>query len=224
MKTATLTPGVKKEAKPAGVVRLTELGTVTLRGRKSAPKAEPDLTPQLESAFRAGGMSEAEAKIAARGRARRAAQSLAEAAREGGMTPAAARTFARGRGLREVAKDAAGLPACAYAYPRDPEDPTTWRLQIAKDADQPGAFDKELVKYAVNQLPGIAGYDKALDIPAADLATVKATLRSAWIACGLDVNEMPAELQAEALRREFIRGGLSEKAAAIAAAGRNRRV
>jgi hypothetical protein len=132
--------------------------------------------PPLEKAFELLGQNPQQAKIAAAGRA--------------GLRS----------GIREASsvKDAAGLGPDAYAYAPDPEDPTTWRLQIAKDdprSDNGTTFDSELVKYAVNHLPGIAMYGQAVDIPEKDLAAVKATLRSAWIACGLSIDDLPIEMQ-----------------------------
>jgi hypothetical protein len=197
---------------------------VTTARRAPAAAKTADLEPQLVEAFVKGGMTEAQAKIAAAGRhATRSASNLFLAAREGGLSPAAARTFARGRsGIVEVVKNVAGLPASCFAWVPDPEDPTTWKMQIARSTGTDWSPDEDLVRAAVAVLPGIAPFDKALDIPTSDLPAVKAALRAAWIACGAPIDEMPAELQQEALRREFMRGGLSEQAAAIAARGRRR--
>ena len=64
----------------------------------------------------------------------------------------------------------------------DPEDPTTWQLQLARSADDGSGEwkpDEDLVRAAVAQVPGIAGFGNALDIPGADLPKVKSILRSA---------------------------------------------
>lgn len=181
----------------------------------------------LVGAFKGLGHAEAAAKVAARGRVPvRESGSLVEAARGLGHSAAAARTFARGRsGFLEAVKNVAGLPAECFAWVPDREDPTTWQLQISRSAGvgTEWAPSEDLVRAAVAKLPGVATYGNALDIPAADLPAVKATLRAAWIACGADIAEMPAELQQEALRREFMKLGLSEQAAATAARGRERR-
>lgn len=203
-------------------------GTVALRERGGAVKNSEDPTSPLEAAFKRGGMSAESAAVAARGRARETrAQNLYEAGLAGGLSPAAARVFELGRaGLHEaVVKNVAGLPASCFAWVPDPEDPATWQLQFSRTADDNGVWtpDEDLVRAAVAQVPGIAGFGNALDIPAADLPGVKSILRSAWIACGAALDEMPSELNQEALRRAFRRGGLSERAAAIAASGRERR-
>jgi len=170
---------------------------------------------------------EAQAKTAAAGRHTlgAGATSLYRLAHERGYSPAAARIFAAGRhGISEAVTNIAGLTARCFAWIPDPEDSTTWQLQIARSDEPDSAWqpDEDLVRSAVSQLPGIAGYDKAIDIPASALPGVKSVLRSAWIACGADVDQMPAELNQEALRREFLKLGLSETAAAIAARGRGR--
>jgi hypothetical protein len=194
-----------------------------------AARVEPNLTPQLEEAFVASGMSPAKAKIAAAGRHASASHpgSLIEVGKQLGLMPAAARTFARGRhGLSEAVKNVAGLPAECFAWVPDPEDPTTWQMQISRNAGIGSEWspDEDLVRAAVAQLPGVATYGKALDIPAADLPAVKANLRSAWIAAAVPLDEMPPELNQEALRRAFLGLGLSSEAAAVAARGRERRL
>lgn len=213
--------------------------TIPVRGSARSPQAigtrakrvdaaTGDLTPELEASFVRRGLSVESARVAARGRARSSAGSLIEAGQRLGLMPAAAHTFARGRhGLREAVKNVAGLPASCFAWVPDPEDPTTWQLQISRSVDTGNGEwlpDEDLVRAAVAQLPGLAGYGDALDIPAGDLPGVKSILRSAWIACGAALDEMPLELTQEALRRSFRRLGLSETAAAVAASGRGRRL
>jgi len=185
-------------------------------------------TNQLEKAFQGMGLSPKSSAVAALGRAARPtkAGSLVEAARELGHSAAAARTFARGRsGFCEAVKNIAGLSSRCFAWVPDENDPLTWQLQIARSDEPSGAWqpDEDLVRAACGQVPGIATYGKALDIPTADLPAVKATLRAAWIACGASIDEMPAELQQEGLRRAFVGLGLSETEAATAARGRERR-
>jgi hypothetical protein len=214
-------PSTKKEAKPAG--------TVTLRERTSAPTskaAKPASEAELEAAMKRVTKDENIAKIAARGREARPApaRSLVEAGKGLGLGAAKAKAFAKGQSVSEAAKDAAGLGPTAYAWTPDVEDASTWRLQISRSAETGTSWNpsEDLVRAAVAQLPGIAGYENAIDIPAADLPAVKAVLRSAWIACGAAVDAMPPELQQEALRRALLRGGMSEKAAAIASRDRER--
>jgi hypothetical protein len=225
-------PSAKTETKPAGAsdgtVRLTEPGAI-LPKKKAAPAskaAKPASEAELAGAFKRIGMDEAGAKAAASGRGVRPAPagSLAESGKARGFSASKASAFSKGRGVSEAAKDAAGLGPTAYAWTPDVEDASTWRLQISRSADVGAEWkpDEDLVRAAVAQLPGIAGYENAIDIPASDLPSVKATLRSAWIACGASIDEMPSELQQEALRRAFVRGGLSEKAAAIASRSRER--
>lgn len=156
--------------------------------------SKADVTSQLEEAFRAGGMTEAQAKVAA-----------------------------RGRRIREAVRNVAGLTAASFAWVADPEDPTTWKLQLQRSEDgDRWSPDEDLVRAAVAQLQNVGSYGSSLDIPAGDLPAVKAKLRSAWIACGAPVDEMPPELNEEALRRAFMASGLSEDAAAVAARGRRR--
>ena len=106
------------------------------------------MTDQLEKAFRRIGLSEAGAKDAARGRDHgplitQSAKtpkvhepgSLVEAFKRLHLSDSQARVAARGRSdLREVVKNIAGLPASCFAWTPDPEDPTTWKLQIARSA------------------------------------------------------------------------------------------
>jgi hypothetical protein len=203
--------------------RSTAASTVALReGRGN----HEDLTPELEEAFERIGLIGESAKTAARGRVPvRDPASLVEAFKASGMSDASARVAAQGRhSLREVVKNVAGLPASCFAWVQDPSEPSTWRLQISRSADSGNGEwvpDEDLVRAAVAQLPGIAGYDSALEIPASDLPGVKSILRSAWIAANLPIDDMPRELNQEALRRAFLGMGLSEQAAAVAAKGRS---
>jgi hypothetical protein len=188
------------------------------------PKTE-NLTPQLEKAFRGLGLSESHATIAARGRGGRpvAAGSLTEAAaKELGLDSARAKLFARGRDLSEVVRNSAGLSAACFAYVADAEDPTTWQLQIARSDDSGKGWspDEDLVRAAASSLPGIAAFGKEVGIPDMALPAVRSVLRSAWIACGANLDEMPGELQQEGLRIAFEGMGLSPAAAAAAAKGR----
>jgi hypothetical protein len=198
-------------------------------------------TEQLEKAFKQMGLSEAGAKIAARGRtpqtkevkvgpgrgARPEPSSHREAGLQLGLSEAQARTFARGRGrLVEAVRNVAGLTSACFAWTPDLEAPETWQLQIARSDDSGDGMwtpDEDLVRRAVAMVPGIGGFGTTLDIPEGDLPAVKSTLRSAWIAANLPLDEMPFELNQEALRKAFGRLGLSEKAAAVAAEGRGQR-
>jgi hypothetical protein len=171
----------------------------------------------LAASFKRLGLSDSAAKVAARGRGSRPAGGLAEAGRRLSLSAARAKTFAT-RGLREVIRNVAGLSAACFAWVPDESDPTTWKMQIARSDDgDVWSPDEDLVRAAVVQLPELAGYDKALDIPAADLPAVKATLRSAWIACGAPVDDMPLELSQEALRGPFKRLGVTTEAGMRAA-------
>lgn len=208
--------------------------TLTVREKSGAvaskPKAAKPVTEaEFAATFEKLGLSPSAAKTAARGRGTQPAKAstFVEAGRDLGLTPAGAKAFAYGRGVREVAKDIAGLPATSYAYTPDVEDPSTWRLQISRSADTGDTWrpDEDLVRAAVAKLPGIAGYDSAIDIPAADLPGVKAKLRSAWIACGASLGDMPPELAQEALQRAFRRlGHTSDIGVTAAARGRERRL
>jgi hypothetical protein len=206
--------------KPVTASRSTTVpaGTVALRERK---------TPKLEDGFKRLGLPTEAARAAARGRGGvRQSGSLVEGFRRRGLSERAARVAAAGRhGVLEAVKNIAGLPASCFAWIPDSEDASTWQLQISRSGDIGSGWapDEDLVRAAVAKLPGVAAYDQALDIPAADLPGVKSILRSAWIACGADLDEMPYELNQEALRQAFLGLGLSEKAAAIAARGRQGR-
>ena len=183
---------------------------------------------ELAGAYKGLGHTEAAAKIAARGRVPvRESGSIVEAARGLGLSQSAARTFARGRsGIREAVKNVAGLPAECFAWVPDPADPTTWKMQISRSANTGTEWspDEDLVRAAAAQLPGVATYGKALDIPDSEIGDVKARLRAAWIAANLPLDDPAyAVLQQEALRREFMKLGLSESAAGVAARGRERR-
>lgn len=186
---------------------------IAVEPTKPATPTSEALTQQLEAAFRKRGLGEAAAKIAAQGRGPAAHRSLAESGRALGLSPAAAEVFARGRGRQTEAatvKNVAGLTASSFAYVPDPEDPTTWRLQIIRSEDGVGwTPDEDLVRAAVAQLPGNAGYDNELDIPAADLPKVLSTLASAWIACGAPIDEMPSVLTQEAARNTLEAGGMA---------------
>jgi hypothetical protein len=213
--------------------RITE--EIRIREAKKASRAttaghEPAGSQDLEASFKKLGLSESAAKIAARGRGPQGARSLTETGKGLGLSPAAAAVFARGRGgAREaIVKNVAGLTAKSFAWPADPEDPTTWRLQIARSEDTGADWspDEDLVRAAVAQLPGNAGYGKELAIPAADLPAVVATLAAAWIACGASVDEMPAVLTQEpgreALEAAGKRLGLSGRALEVFVEGRRR--
>ena len=153
-------------------------------------------------------------------------QSLSRVFEELGHSPAAAKVAAAGRsGLREAsaAKDPAGLGPDAYAYAANPDDATTWLLQLFSDknAETP---DPELVRYAVSHLPGIATYGQAVAIPDKDLDAVKAKLRSAWIAAGLSIEDLPLEMQQLELAAAFRRlGHTSTVGLRAALRGRSRR-
>jgi hypothetical protein len=248
---------VKRYREKAGKSASTSSGTIAVRGSARSPRAIGTLRPagktdatttiaaakatrsanakpvteaEFVAAFKRLGLSTSAAETAARGRGVKPAKSssLIESGRALGLSRVAAKAFARGRsGLSEVAKDVAGLPANCYAYTPDVEDPLTWKLQIARSADNGNGVwtpDEDLVRAAVAQLPGIAGYEQAIDIPAAALPGVKAVLRSAWISCGASVDELPRELAQEALRKPFERLGIKTEVGMQAAMrGRERR-
>lgn len=218
---------IAEELKIRELRRAVALPAASAKAVKPATKAE-DLTPQLEAAFRAGGMSEAEAKIAARARARPPAQTLFEAAIEGGMSKAQAATFARGRsGIHEAVtktEPASGgfkggdFPPADYAYVGDREDPETWALLLTL---VPGGMpDPDSVKAAAHAID--PANPAPNPVPPDAIADVKAALVNAWTKAGLPADEMPAILTTEALMRAFVAGGLSERAARIAATGRGR--
>jgi hypothetical protein len=179
-----------------------------MKSKAVKPVSEADLAVAFEGLGHKG----ESARIAARGR--------------GGVRESGSLVLgARGRsGIREAVTSVAGLPAVCFAWVPDPADPTTWKMQISRSADTGTQWspDEDLVRAAVAQLPGVATFGKALDIPDADLPAVRAALRSAWIACGADIAEMPPELTQEALRAAFRKLGLSDRAASVAVRGRRR--
>jgi len=196
--------------------------TVALRERR---------TPGLEEGFKRLGMSAEAAGAAARGRDGRSSKTggLIEEGQRLGLVPAAARAFARGRGIQEAAtkhEDPDGgfkggeFPPADYAYVPDREDPSTWALLLTL---VPGGMpDPDSVKAAVQ---AIDPTNPVADNPVPDdaLPDVKAALANAWTKAGLPADSLPEVLATEALRRAFMRAGLSEEAAAIAARGRDRR-
>ncbi len=169
-------------------------GTVRLLESARAPRSQQ----LLEKVFESLGHSAKGARVAAAGRTRR---------------------------LREAsaARDAAGLGPDAYAYAPDESDPSTWLLQLYQDKDSKTP-EPSLVQYAVNHLPGIAAYGTAVAIPDKDLDDVKARLRSAWIAAGLSIDDLPLEMQNLELAASFRRLGITSTVGLRAALrGRPRR-
>jgi len=74
-------------------------------------------------------------------------------------------------------EDGKQFPASDFAYVPDPEKPSTWKLRLT--AEPGGSPDAGIVGAAAAALgPGFRG--QKVDIPAADLAAVKAKVRAAW--------------------------------------------
>jgi hypothetical protein len=87
-------------------------------------------------------------------------------------------------------EDGQGFPASDYAYVPDPEKPSTWKLRLTKEPG--GDPDPGIVGAAAAALgKGFRG--QKVDIPAGDLAKVKAAVRSAWTKAnpGKDADDMP---------------------------------
>ncbi|HEX4311893.1 MAG TPA: phage protease [Acidobacteriaceae bacterium] len=82
------------------------------------------------------------------------------------------------------------FPAAAYAYVPDAADPSTWKLRLWADLDAK-ATREQLGATAAALSPGGFRGEKA-DIPAADLARVKARIRAAYQKLGVADDEMPA--------------------------------
>jgi hypothetical protein len=211
-------------------VRLAEIRAreARLAASKAATsrKVETVTETELAAAFRQGGMNADDALVAARGRFPRPAGSLFEAFRVGGLSEVAARVAARGRhGLREAVTDGSGFFASDYAFAGDETDPASWKLVLVLQPGDGklGAYDPDLVRAAATAISTPEWGAPQVEIPAADLDRVKQTIRGAWIQAGLPVGEIPPALDEAALRDAFGRLGLSEKAAAVAAAGRGRR-
>ena len=104
---------------------------------------------------------------------------------------------------QEVVKteDGVKFPSEAYAYVPDKEKPSEWRLRLWEDS-QKKVTRKQLGAAAAALSPG--GFrGQKVDIPSADLPTVKRTIRSAYR--GLDVadEEMPRWVR-EAETRELL--------------------
>jgi hypothetical protein len=144
-----------------------------------------------------------------------------------GLSPSEADSAVVGRNgsrAREAVKNVAGLTSRAFAWVPDENDPSTWRLQICR-TDYPGMTwepDQELVQAAVKVIPEPGAFGR-MDIPDADLPAVKSTLRSAWIAAGLDVTAMPEVLSEVDLVNALRGWGLTEAEATRGARGRNER-
>jgi hypothetical protein len=74
-------------------------------------------------------------------------------------------------------EDGVKFPAQDYAYVPDPDSPSTWKLRLTSTPG--GAPDARIVGAAAAALgPGYRG--QKVEIPAGDLAAVKAKVRAAW--------------------------------------------
>lgn len=72
-----------------------------------------------------------------------------------------------------------------FAYVRDPNDPSTWRLHYRNRDESPNA---ELLTMAVADL---SGDNRALGIPADDVPLVKQRLREAYLELGVPPTDLP---------------------------------
>ncbi len=94
--------------------------------------------------------------------------------------------------LREATKTEGGksFPVSDYAYVPDPEKPSEWKLRLT--ATPGGTPDSGIVGAAIAAL-GAGFRGQKVDIPAADLAGVKAKVRAAWKKANpdKDVTDMP---------------------------------
>lgn len=90
----------------------------------------------------------------------------------------------------------ADLPRAAYAYTPE-DDPATWKLPLWDDSSGPSAAAVGRAVAAIGK--GFRG--QRVQIPAADLAAVKAKIRAAWKKTHDSSEEPPAVLKASTLER-----------------------
>jgi len=94
------------------------------------------------------------------------------------------------------------FPAEAYAYVPDPENPSTWKLRLWEDPEKKETPRQVGMAIAALGPGGFRG--NRAEIPAEDLAKVKARCRAAWkkVHPEADPDEMPAVIREEATGAE----------------------
>ncbi len=193
--------------------------------REGRPYPRPESKSPAKAIVKAGGPVAEQSEASTFGRRSPEPKDLTTAFRSAGLSESAAKVAARGRArLHEAVKNVAGLSARCFAWVGDPEDPDTWKMQIARtdDAGSDWAPEEDLVRAAVAQLPGNAGYNQGADIPAGELPKVKSILYAAWNQCNLPLDDpLASVLTQEALARAFRALGVRD--VETAARGRSRR-
>lgn len=102
-------------------------------------------------------------------------------------------------------EDGKGYPASAYAYAPDPEKPSDWKLRLWEDPEKK-VTRAQLGRAAAALSPG--GFrGQKVDIPSADLPSVKRKIRSAYKSLDVADEEIPRwvkEAEMRTLISEFI--------------------
>jgi len=90
-------------------------------------------------------------------------------------------------------EDGEDFPAAAFAYVPDPESPSTWKLRLWGSLDEKETVAQ--VSRAVSALSPSGFRGNRVQIPAEDLASVKAKVRAAWRQVNGPDRELPAILK-----------------------------
>jgi hypothetical protein len=90
-------------------------------------------------------------------------------------------------------EDGEDFPAAAFAYVPDPESPSTWKLRLWDSLDEKETVAQ--VSRAVAALSPSGFRGNRVQIPAEDLASVKAKVRAAWRQVNGSDRELPAILK-----------------------------
>jgi hypothetical protein len=90
-------------------------------------------------------------------------------------------------------EDGEDFPAAAFAYVPDPESPSTWKLRLWDSLDEKETVAQ--VSRAVSALSPSGFRGNRVQIPAEDLASVKAKVRAAWRQVNGPDRELPAVLK-----------------------------
>jgi len=90
-------------------------------------------------------------------------------------------------------EDGEDFPAAAFAYVPDPESPSTWKLRLWDSLDEKETVAQ--VSRAVAALSPSGFRGNRVQIPAEDLASVKAKVRAAWRRVNGPDRELPAILK-----------------------------
>lgn len=107
------------------------------------------------------------------------------------------------------------FPASDYAYTPDKEKPSTWKLRLTSTPG--GDPDPRIVGAAIAALgPGFRG--QKVQIPAEDLAAVKARVKAAWKKANPDKEELPEILKSEDNMSEELQKKVDELLTKLAAA------